>query len=111
MRHPWLLAWLIVIPEVCIQPMLRVYEQRTPWAMQEPYEQLLTTGRLEIEGCTIGLTEGADVQVPLQAITTFAQEYRKDQTRATLQGWLDTFLREGRVNLPGEIEVVREGGA
>lgn len=105
-----LALWTVVIPDVCLEPLLRVWERTTPWAMQVPYEQLLSTGRLDIGGgCEVGLTTEASIQVPLPALVAFSQEYRKDQTRSTLAGWLDTFLREGRVVLPGEIVVAREG--
>lgn len=95
----------------CVEPMLRVWEQTTPWMLQAPYEQLLATGRLDIGGgCAVGFDPQADVMLPLDAVPRFAVEYRKDQTRGTLADWLSIFLREGRVSLPGEIEVVLEDG-
>lgn len=105
-----MLVWTVVIPPHCIEPMLRMYESLTPWAMQVPYEQMLTTGRLDVGGdCTVGIDPLADVFVPLPAARAFAQDYRKDQTAATLTRWLRTFLTRGIVELPGEIVVVWEG--
>ena len=103
-------VWTVVIPDHCIEPMLRVYEQRIPWAMQAPYEQLVSEGHLDLGGCTIGFDPQADVLVPLDApLKVFELLYQRDQSRGTLTGWLDTFLRHGRVLLPGDILVRREG--
>ena len=106
----WLLLWVLTIPDPCLEPLLRMYEAKTPWALQEPFEELVTTGHLDLGGCTVGFNSQTDIQVPPQAaLTAFNVAYRKDQSRATLAAWLDTFLREGCVDIYDQGKVCRDG--
>ena len=106
----WLFLWVLWIPDPCIEPLLRMYEARNPWALQQPFEELVSTGHLDLGGCTVGVYRWNDIQVPPPAaLDAFNLAYRKDQTRATLAGWLDTFLRQGCVDIYDQGKVCREG--
>ena len=105
-----LATWSLLIPSHCIEPLLRLYEATTPWALQQPFEELVSSGYLDLGGCTVGFDGMTDIQVPPKAaLEAFNRAYRKDQTRATLTGWLNAFLRQGCVEIYDQGRVCREG--
>src|SRR3990167_5844663 len=57
---PLALSWLVMIPDPCLEPLLRLYEAKTPWALQQPFDELVSTEHLDVGACTAAFVGQAD---------------------------------------------------
>lgn len=104
----WMSSWVVVaalstilIPDRCVEPMVAFYRGKSLYQLETYYQGVLQEGVLDIGGCTIGLKEDTDVQVPLESFRVVGALIKADHRQETVEAWLQTFLTTGCVTVAG----------
>lgn len=91
----------ILIPDRCVEPMVAFYRGKSLYQLETYYQRVLTEGVLDIGGCTIGMTQEADVVVPPGILSLVGAVVKADHRQKTVEEWLQTFLETGCVTVAG----------
>lgn len=99
----------IWIPLICVQPLLEFHRSNKIYQLEQPYYELLKTGKIAIDTCTVGFTE-SDIEISPQALLHIGDIVRLKQDQKQFDFWVREFIEKGCVRISDEVEICREGG-